>query len=843
MLRRLGALVARAGEGDGRIALIRGEAGIGKTSVATALADSVAGSAHLLWGSCDDLIASRPFGPVWDMAYTEPDLSEALNSADHTLVRHVFMDLFSRSLRPTVAVFEDIHWADDATLDLLTWLGRRISQTHTLLVLTFRERVPTDHPLSVVLGELPHAQVESIELHPLSRVAVNAMTEDTEKASHIWDVSGGNPFFVSELLKAGSDRVPITVVDAMRSRVARLSAKGKQLVQLASVVPGRIELDLVDEIDLTLAEVIAEAETLGLLQIDDEALTFRHEIARTTVEESLTESLRRRLNRRVLRASETLGYEVARLAHHARQANAGDDMIRLLPTAARQAAEARSHREAVSHLQALEPHLDRLTPEERVEIHELWATEEGLVSGRGIHHALVAAETRRSLGDLRGLGASLLRAARSGWFSHDTAAAETDLALALANQAIDELSEHESETLADAYAYLAHHAMVNIRHDEALRYAEKALSLSPHPSAARATALMSSGVVKNETHYPDGNDLLAQAQEMALSLGLEREWWWARISLILGAVVNKEIDVARQYNELTRAEIGDDDLAVTSFHISKVAEFAIMTGDYQSAESTLDNLARQVDDRVWWLAWSQALVRVRKGDPDASDWAIHYRQVAETLGEPHPLFHASTLWAEFLFLFGRTDTEVTNGNLETLKRVVSFDIPWWIADLALWLWLDGHIDQIPDRAAEPLHWLADGQWQRAAEWYGSRGLPYEQAVALSLGDERARIEALRIAHRIGARALAAKFRQLLKTDGIKGIPREPRTTVPNSPSGFTPRQSQVLDLLAEGLTNVEIAEHLFISTRTAESHVAAILSRLGVSNRKDAATRARQLGE
>lgn len=104
ILQSLGALVTQAGGGDGRIALIRGEAGIGKTSVARALADSVAGSAHVLWGSCDDLMAPRPFGPVWDMAYAEPDLFEALNVANHTLVQHVFMDLFSRSLRPTVAV-------------------------------------------------------------------------------------------------------------------------------------------------------------------------------------------------------------------------------------------------------------------------------------------------------------------------------------------------------------------------------------------------------------------------------------------------------------------------------------------------------------------------------------------------------------------------------------------------------------------------------------------------------------------------------------------------------------------------------------------------------------------
>lgn len=831
-----------AKRGEGQIALIRGEAGIGKTSVARALTHSIADQAHILWGTCDDLLAPRPLGPIVDMALDEPSLNHALTAEDSNSVLTALMELFTRALRPTVAVFEDVQWSDGATLDLLNSVGRRIDRTHALMVMTFRDPLPMNHPLGVVFGDLPQSRTHSIQLSPLSRHAIISLSENEAQGSRVWELSDGNPFLASELINSPPGRIPVSVTDAIRSQVARLTGRGEGLVKLVSVVPGRMELALLDEIDPDLSSNVSETEELRLLQIQADTLAFNHELAREAVEQSLTESDRRQLNMAVLEASESLGLDVSRLAHHARQANDVDAMIRFLPSAASEAARASSHREAVSHLEALEPHLDRLPQGDRAQIHELWATEEGLVSGRGIHHALIAAETHRTLGDLNGLGASLLRAARSGWFSHETAAKDASLALILAKRAIDELSEDESETLAAAYAYLAHHAMVHIRHDEAIQYAQRALSLSPEPGATQCTALISIGVVKNETNYPTGDPILTAASAMARSLGLQREWWWAQLNLILGAAANKEIDRSRERNDSTRAEIGDDDLAVTSFHILKVAEYAIMSGDYQTAESTLETLGRQTDISAWWLAWSRALVQLRRGDLRAAESSTHFRRVADALGEPHPLFHASTLSAEFLYVFERTDTDATARNLKSLAQVVSFDIPWWIADLALWLWLDGHIDQIPERAADPVHWLAAGQWQKTANWYADKGLPYEQAVALSLGDKPARMRALNIADQIGARALGSKFRHQLRADGFKGVPRMPRVNGQPNPFGLTARQSDVLELLAKRLTNQEIAQRLFISPRTAEKHVAAVISKVGAADRHEAVSVARRNG-
>ena len=126
-------------------------------------------------------------------------------------------------------------------------------------------------------------------------------------------------------------------------------------MRLVSAVPGLVELSLVEEIDPSLRDSIPEAENLGLLELHGDALVFRHELVRTAIESALSEALRREINLRLLEASESLGIDLARCAHHARQAHAADAMIRLLPEAAEQAASAHSHREAVAHPRALEP--------------------------------------------------------------------------------------------------------------------------------------------------------------------------------------------------------------------------------------------------------------------------------------------------------------------------------------------------------------------------------------------------------------------------------------------------------------------------------------------------------
>lgn len=840
VLHRLQELVAGAHEGDGRVALLRGEAGIGKTSVARELTRLVADEAHILWGSCDDLLAARPLGPVRDMAFDEPALAGALGSGDHDRVFEVFFELFSRGLRPTVAVFEDVHWADGATLDLLTSLGRRINRTHTLMVLTFRERVPSDHPLSTVLGDLRQDHVENVELEPLSRDAVMTLSDRTDRGSKVWDLSRGNPFYVTELLSSPSAEVPASVADVVRAHLARLTAKGEMLVQLLSVVPGRMELSLLEEIDASLSDSIGEAGDHGLVELAGDSVAFRHELARTAIESSLAEPVRRELNKKALKACQVLGFDVSRLAHHARQSGDVDAMIRLLPEAARQAAHAQSHREAVMHLEALEPYVERLEPRDRTDLYVLWANEEELTTGRGLKRAMAAVELLRALGDQSRLGEALGRASRSAWYEGDP-----DLAIVLGEEAAGVLEEVGGEELAEVYADLSRLVLMDFRFELATEYAGRALELAPEQSRARAAALITIGIVENFRDYPSGLEALEEASRIAESLGLAREIQRSRTNAIGSAVQWRDLEEARRLNEAALEIIGDESIALSAWQTGMSAAIDIAAGDYRAAEARFRDLLDVADDDTAFQAVGAgdlAKVLMRKGDPGAGEALERAAELDDAVGQAQNRIAVSTRWAEYLWAFQRRDDSITRCNLEVLEELLDCGTPWLIADLALWLWLDGHIDRIPEQAAEPVQWLGGGEWERAAQWFAGRGIPYEQAVALSLGDTQARLEALRIADRIGATALASRFRRQLRAHGVKGVPRRPVAGAVSNRFGLTRRQTEVLELLVEGLSNVEIAERLFIAPRTVENHVSALLSKLGVSSRQEAATLAGEPG-
>lgn len=839
-LQRLGELVEQAGEGEGRISLIRGEAGIGKTSVARALTHKVADQAHVLWGSCDDLLAPRPLGPIIDMSFEEPRLADALSADDPNSVLSTMMELFTRALRPTVAVFEDVHWADGATLDLITSLGRRIDRTHTLLVMTFREKIPSSHQLGVVLGDLPKSFVENIELEPLSQEAVHRLAGDEDLANRVWDLSNGNPFLVTELLRHTQDEVSTSVMDTINSQVMRLTAKGERLVKLTSVVPGRLELGLLDEIDPGLRESIGEAEDAGLLELTADALTFRHELARTAVESALTEPLRRELHLQMLAAGKRFELDSARLAHHARLAADTDAIVRWLPDAARQAAARQSHREVIVLMKALEPHLEMIPIDLRADLMELWAAEEEFADGEGLHHAMAAIALRRQLGDASGVGIGLVRASRSAWSGADFVGAAE-----LAEEAVDVLEHVGGEGLALAYAQLARVALQNLDGELGLRYSEQALALAPDPSQARALALTTAGICNNLMSYPDGSEMLVEAVEIADSLGLAWELQRARGNLIETALSAKDIERAQRLNESALASI-DHDIGGSVWHVGLDASISVAIGDYEAAEPTLNELVNS--DRLpasvrWYSEGTLADLLVRRGSAEAGLAVNRLWDRAHTFGQIQDLVHAATVSAEYHWVFRQRDDLAAEQSLEIFEHTTAGRNQWAISEHALWLWLDGHLDAIPDEAAPPVRWLGDNQWERAAEWFADRGVPFEHAVALSLGGPDARLEALRVAQRIGARALAARLRNELRADGVTAIPRGPRQATRGSPLGLTPRQDEVLTLLAEGLANAEIADRLFISLRTVENHVSAILAKLGVTNRDEALVVAVEAGE
>ena len=316
----------------GGVVVVLGEAGIGKT----ALVASVARGRHALWGACDPLITPRPLGPLRDVA---GQVGGAFARAVADGSREDVLAAAREALADAaLLVIEDLHWADDATLDVIALLGRRLERG--CLVITARPDARRE--VRRVLSALPAARIEPGALSPAA-VAQLAGRD----APDLHAITGGNPFFVTEALAAGGEGVPASVRDAVELRVGALSERARAVVELAAVVPGAIELWLVAEPAAAIDECIAA----GLLQMQGDALAFRHDLARRAVEDSLPPMERRVLDRRVLAALEFAGHDdPARLAHHARRTGDAEAILRLAPAAARAAGAA--HQQALEQWEA-----------------------------------------------------------------------------------------------------------------------------------------------------------------------------------------------------------------------------------------------------------------------------------------------------------------------------------------------------------------------------------------------------------------------------------------------------------------------------------------------------------
>lgn len=296
--------------GDGRVALVAGEAGIGKTTLVRRFADEQQGRARVLWGACEALFTPRPFGPVHDIAHEVGGalLLELESGADRASLLSTLLEELGTTT--TVAVFEDVHWADEATLDALKYLGRRIERTTCLLVLTYRDdEVGREHPLRLLLGDLPSRVTKRVSLAPLSEPAVAALAERAERPDEgLHAATGGNPFFVTEVLAGARGEIPHTVRDAVLARAARLSTAARKLLEAVAVVPGQVELPLLETLAGGNMERLEECLASGMIMAVPAGVEFRHELARLSVEESLALHRRVTLHRKALAAlGEALG--------------------------------------------------------------------------------------------------------------------------------------------------------------------------------------------------------------------------------------------------------------------------------------------------------------------------------------------------------------------------------------------------------------------------------------------------------------------------------------------------------------------------------------------------------
>ena len=194
----------------------------------------------------------------------------------------------ARALRgSSVVVLEDLHWADEATLDVVQLLGRRVARMPALVIATYRDdELARDHPLRVVLGELGGAHRMTVEPLSPGAVARLAAAHGVDGAA-LHARTGGNPFFVTEVLARHGASTPGSVRDAVLARAARLPAPARRLLEAVAVARPRAEIWLLERIA---ADELPELEAClasGMLRAEGDAVGFRHEIARATIEDEL----------------------------------------------------------------------------------------------------------------------------------------------------------------------------------------------------------------------------------------------------------------------------------------------------------------------------------------------------------------------------------------------------------------------------------------------------------------------------------------------------------------------------------------------------------------------------
>jgi DNA-binding CsgD family transcriptional regulator len=846
----LGGVLRGAAQGRGATVLISGEAGIGKTTLVRTFADGAMATARVLVGACDDLLTPRALGPFRDMAMETESLRTAFASGgDRETVLMTILDVLSEAPGPNVMIVEDLHWADDATLDAVRFLARRVEGVPAVLVLTYRDDEP-DHQLQRVLGALTGDRVHRFKLEPLSLEAVTLLNSAGRLASDdLFGATGGNPFYVTEVLASAEAEVPATVRDAVLARLRLLGHRARSALDLLSVIPARVERPLADVLLEGEPAVLDEAERRGVIVASPTHLWFRHELARRAIEQSLGTSTRISFNRRVLDALLDTGVEASRIVHHAVQAHADEVVAEFAPTAASDAARAGAHREALEHYaRALSLRDGLLTPRDRAAVLQGSASSLYLLQryGDGAEHGRAAIALWEEIGDTIRLGETLVTYGYNVYWTGDPESAR-----AAAHRAV-ELLEPQGPTGVLALAYGVSAGIRLMADDpEGVAWGLKAQAVAEKLGRDElvASALNYVGSIKMSMGDPEGETLLERALDITQRLPPHSGAWIAcRICANYASKLLRfaRVDQAERYVERGLAISREFDLQHgTSRLEAHSATINLFRGHWDEAEATLRDLIRLPRDEglndAYVLA-SLGRLLARRGDPDAQDHLRRAWAIAGRSGEAARVAGLAVDWLEWAWLTeqGLPATVDLKAALELAERRNHNEFRGAILRyLARMGELVEPFEECPERFALGI----SGRWKEAAEQWEQLGNPYESALELLDSHEvDPTLDALSALDELGAEPAAALARRRLRELGVRRIPRGPQPTTKENPAGLTSRQVDVLALLAGGLTNAEIAEKLVVSTRTVDHHVSAILAKLGTSTRREAAAAALELG-
>lgn len=835
----------------GQLVAVSGEAGLGKSTLLQAWAERDRARASWLWGYCEALGTPRPLGPLLDVADAlgaRTSAALASSAARHVVFASALADVADAD-GPLVLCVEDVHWADEATLDLLQFLARRWHMTRAVLALTWRaDEVGADHPIHRVLSAIVPAAVHRVTPAPLSLQAIEALSSGPVDAAAVFSVTRGNPFFVTELLNAPGGGVPASVRDAVLARRATLDPQARAVLDLVAVVPSRVELAVLADAAGDAYAGIDACVAGGLLVVDDRDAAFRHELARQAVAGALSIPHAHSCHQRLLRslaARPDRDVWLARIIHHAEGAGDAAATLEYAPAAARQAAAVGAHRQAVEHYQRALRHVAMTSPVTRLELTEALAYEHYLTGDIAAAQASrrAALTLAARIGDRVAVGRNTRWLSRLAWFRGDGAEA-----LMRADEAIGVLGAlPESAELAMAYSNRSQIAMLREDYADCLHWGTRAIALARRLGAhdILSHALNNVGTVRRQAGEPDGRAQLEESIQLALAGDMHEHVARGYTNVGSTEIEWRSYDEARRALDAGLAYCSERDLDSWTYYMRATrarlcAETGLWQAAVEDAEAVLRDASAQGVARIV-AQLALGLVRVRRGDPGGRGLLDAALQQARQTGEPQRLIPLLLLRAECAYWRGLREETIAATHealtlVERTRRLGDRERGWY------WLWKVGALTSGIVQGDGPDVRLINGDWRTAAEAWARLGCPYERAQALAEGDAHAAAAALEMFVSLGAAPAADWTRQRLRELGVSRVPRGKRATTRAHPAGLTTRETEVLALLAEHLTNGQIGERMFVSAKTVEHHVSAILGKLGVETREGAVARARREG-
>jgi DNA-binding CsgD family transcriptional regulator len=856
VLAEMARLARQASRRTGTMLLLHGEAGVGKSALVRGFLDSVATGTQVLLARCDPLTAPRRLGPLIDMlpqlaGAQAAGLRAAIDATDSESIYTRLLELFGDG-HPCVCVIEDAHWADGATLDLLRFVARRIEMLPVLVIVSYRDDdLGHEHPFTVMLGDMVNnASLTRIGLSPLSVDAVRMLAAGSGvNAEQLHRITGGNPFLLTEVLASSTDgskagTLPRGVAEAVRGRLARLSVPGREAAEATAVCGPLADPEFLEKLRPGVAAGLGECVRAGVLVADGEYVRFRHELARQATLEQMPDYDRRVMHRLALDALAEPPIDpdtLASLVFHAEQAGDDNAVVRYGPAAAKRAAAVGAHSDA-AELYALSLRHAGFTPD-RYKVR--WLERHAFSCYLSGNVSAAAASWREAITLRRNLGDHLAEGDDLRWLSNMLSTLGDTTAAAEAAHMSLRLLEPLGATpqLAWSLVNLAQLAAYRYRDPTATEYAARAGDVADDlgETSIRLPARMHAAVRTVRGTDKGWDQLETEWREAMSSRGTAELGGLSSAIICWTAATHADVARAERYIGESIGFCREKRLDIFEVLVAGAgARIDVYRGEWARAIATAEDILTRPNlsplHRIWPLI-SLALVRARRNQQPV----MPLLDEALAAGEADDLFRVGAVWAaraEVAWLAG--DNQTARAEAEKgLEVSRAHHDPWLGGHLLRWAHLAGSpATATAQGAAAPYDLEITGDWKAASDNWIRRGCPYDAAIAQLGGDIPAVESALRTFRRLGARAAVDRARGRLAA--LRGASVRPHRA--DHPYGLTQREREILELLALGHSDADIANTLFISQRTVNNHVHAILGKLGVHNRTQAATYAFQHG-